>query len=675
MNSIYNPVPEFKLTTAVSAALATKGNGSGNGALQTGVASSAATSSLLPPPSKFSSNNVILVGDASNNMTKNNNLNTNITLLAEPIKNLQFNNSFSYSYTTNTITQYLPAWLSGNASSYYNSIDRQYYFYNRSLLSYLAQMRKHTVYAYGFTEITSTGDRRDEQQFRRGANDQILGPTGWSIDYNTWGYTKGGTRPLTEQRNFAYGGLISYDFDKKYVIELQTRLDKTSTNGPNLGYKQSPTISARWNFYKEKWFANSILSNGALRGSYGAVIRPVGSIFDVYGTYVIGDYYNNNPTVSMQFSNVPNPYFEPESSTKARLGLELGFVNNRYSFVIEPYYNTNDNQLWGIPLSNITAFQNLSQNGASTVVRGLEFSTNLRLVERQKFHFTIDANITYEKNTLAKLPGGVREDIITMTDASQNVSVVRRLGRSQFSNLVYINKGVYVSTDDVPVNPATGLRLQYGAAGRNQFFKAGDPIWVDVNGDYIIDQNDMVPAGNPIPSFYGGFTPMFTYGNFQLTISTSFILNRDILNLVLANRLNAYTNPGNISALQPIDNLNYWKPINGDLNNGTSGATYPNPYDFTRADALDPFRVNQTLYMEDGSYFKIGSVLLTYSFPAERIKRLGFSQLRLSASLYNVYTFSKYSGINPETVTQLGRDISGGYPTPRGYSLGVQVQF
>ncbi|MFV0606110.1 MAG: SusC/RagA family TonB-linked outer membrane protein [Niabella sp.] len=676
MNAQYNPIPQFRLNTSVTASLATRGNGSGNGALQTGVASSAAASSLLPAPSRFSSNNLILAGDANDNMTKNNRINTNITLLVEPVKNLQLNNSFSYSYTTNNVTRYSPSWLSGNSSSYFNSTSRQYYFYNRSLLSYLMLFGKHTIYPYVFSELTSTGTRLDAQQFSRGANDQILGPLGWSINYNNWSQTKGGTRPLAEERVHAYGGSITYDFDKKYVITFDYRLDKTSTNGPSFGYKQSPTLSARWNFYKEKWFDNTILSNGALRGSYGTVIRPVGSIFDVYGTYAIGNYYNNNPTVNLQFNNIPNPNFEPESSTKARLGLELGFVNNRYSFVIEPFYNTIDNQLWGMQLSNITAFNQLTDNGASVVTQGVEFSTNLRVIETEKHRLTLDANLTYNKNTLAQLPGGIREDIVYQTDENgSTVPVVRRLGLAQFSNLMFVNKGVYASTSDVPVNPATGLRLQYGSRNIDQFFKAGDPIWVDINGDYIIDENDMVPVGNPLPLMYGGFTPMYQFGNFQLRVSTSFIIKRDILNLVLANRLNTYTNPTSLGALQPIDDLNYWKPVNGDLDNGTSGAVYPNPFDFTRADALNPYSVNQTLYMEDGSYFKIGSILLSYSFPEHAIRRFKMSQLRINASMYNVYTFSKYSGINPETVTQLGRDVSGGYPTPRGYSLGVSIQF
>ena len=675
MNAQYNPIPQFRLNTNVSGVLATRGNGSGNGALQTGVATSAAASSLLPAPSRFSSNNLILAGDESNNMTKNSRINANVTAMVEPVKNLQLNNSFSYSYTTNNVTTYTPSWLSGNASGLFNSVSRQYYFYNRTLLSYLMMFKRHTIYPYVFSELNSTGYRLDAQQFRRGANDQVLGPTGWSIDYNNWAQTKGGTRPLTEERVHAYGGSITYDFDKIYVLTFDYRLDKTSTNGPSFGYKQSPTISGRWNFYKEKWFDNTLLSNGALRGSYGTVIRPVGSIFDVYGTYVIGNYYNNNPTVSMQFNSVPNPFFEPEASTKTRLGLELGFVNNRYSFVIEPYYNTSDNQLWGRQLSNVTAFEALTLNGASVVTRGVEFSTNLRLIEEDKHKLVVDANITYNKNTLAQLPGGVREDIVLQNDGGGDVPVVRRLGRAQFANLMFVNKGVYASTTDVPVNPATGLRLQYGTRGRDQFFKAGDPIWVDINGDYLIDENDMVPVGNPFPKFYGGISPMYTFGPFQLRVSTSFVIKRDILNLVLANRLKTYTSPTSIGAVQPIDELNYWKPSNGDLDNGSAGAVYPNPYDFTRAGALDPYRVNQTLYMEDGSYFKIGSIALSYTVPEARIKQFGMSQLRVNASMYNVYTFSKYSGINPETVTQLGRDISGGYPVPRGYSLGIAVQF
>ena len=128
-----------------------------------------------------------------------------------------------------------------------------------------------------------------------------------------------------------------------------------------------------------------------------------------------------------------------------------------------------------------------------------------------------------------------------------------------------------------------------------------------------------------------------------------------------------------LKGLLPIENYNYWNPfLDGKT---TAGATYPNPYDFRRAGRLQPFRTNQTLFLEDGSYWKINNVVLGYNFDKQLISRFGMSSCRLSLTANNVYTFSKYSGPDPELVTGLGRDNSNGYPNARSYAVSVNIQF
>ncbi len=673
MNATYNPIPQLRLTTSINASLGARGNGSGNGALQMGVASSASSSSLLPPPSRFSSNNVALSGDANNNKEKKSSINTNISIMVEPFKGLQLNNVFSYSYSASQGNTFKPSWLSGNTSSYSNSSTKAYSFYNRTLISYIKELGKHSFNPYLFTELTANTNRRDDQQFIANGNDQILGPTGWALNFSERNRTRGGAMPFIEERVHAFGGSFSYNYDRKYVLTFDYRLDKTSTNGPNLGYKKSPTISGRWNFTKEKFLQKfKALSTGAIRGSYGTVIRPVGTIYDVYGSYKIGNYYNNNPTVSIDFSKIPNPNFRPESKTQLTGALELGFLNDRYMIFIEPYYNHYDNQLWDVRLSDVTAFDSKTTNGASVVNMGLNLSTSLRIIDRPKHKLSIDANINYDKGVIAALPGGIRED---MVDVGGGVKIVRRLGRNQFSNLMLVNRGVYAKTEDVPVNPLTGLRMQYGRRNDNQFFKAGDPIWVDVNGDYVIDDNDLVPVGNPVPLFFGGFNPTYIWGRFMIRVGAAFTIKRDVLNAVAAERLKDYSSPNSFSAMLPINEYDYWRPLNGDLNSGSSNAKYPNPFDFRRSRALGPFRIDQTLFMEDGTYFKINSVSISYTLDEALIKRFGLTQCRINASANNLWMFTNYSGVNPENVSSTGRDESGGYPSARGYSLGVQLRF
>ncbi|WP_232046873.1 hypothetical protein [Sphingobacterium daejeonense] len=118
----------------------------------------------------------------------------------------------------------------------------------------------------------------------------------------------------------------------------------------------------------------------------------------------------------------------------------------------------------------------------------------------------------------------------------------------------------------------------------------------------------------------------------------------------------------------PIDGLNYWKQ-EGD------NAQYPNPFDFSRSLSVQPFRYDQTLWEESGSYFKINNIIIAYVFDREFLRRFKLDRFRIYASMDNVYTFSKYSGPNPENVSSLGRDLSSGYPVPRAYTLGFNISF
>src|SRR5690606_20544586 len=143
------------------------------------------------------------------------------------------------------------------------------------------------------------------------------------------------------------------------------------------------------------------------------------------------------------------------------------------------------------------------------------------------------------------------------------------------------------------------------------YFRAGDPVFVDVNGDYIIDERDLTIVGNSQPRMTGGVNLNLRYKALSMNINTSFTLRRDIINASLAQRFGFFNNPQGTNAasngvLVPISAYNFWTPDNRI-------ADYPNPYDYTRVNMMTPFRENQTLFMEDGSYFKINGISVAYA--------------------------------------------------------------
>lgn len=673
MNALYQPVDAFRMVVSLTTSLAQKQNGSGVGVVQTGLAQSANTSSLLPPPSLFSENNSTLAAASVRDNNKTANIATSLDLQYEPIKGLRFANLLSYNYISGTADKFTPSFLQNGSSQTYSYNDRTFTLYNRSTINYIKTFDDaHNFNLQVFNEINTYGFRANAVHLIQTGSDQIEGPIGYN-----WNASGGGTLDnIKDTRIHGYGGAFSYNFNKKYVIDLNYRLDGTSTNGPTSGYTENPSISARWNFGKEGFLHNAKwLSYGSLRGSWGKNIRPTGNIFDVYGKYISGSQYNNTPTVTIDYANIPNNNFLPEVQTQSNIGLEFGLWDNAVQVVAETYYRSIDNQLISVDLANINGFQKLQANAVSLVNYGVELNLILRVTKQTNpFKWTLSFTGAYNRDILAKLPNDLRQLTKEITDNNQSVPVVYRLGRNALSNLVYHTRGVYNSTADVPVNIGTGLRQQLGA-GTGFYFQGGDPRWTDVNGDYVIDGNDLLPLGNPVPRFTGGLLSNMTYKNFQLSCNFSYTMVRDLLNTSQAQLFQNYTAPTAINALLPIANYNFWQASANDKTSGTINAQYPNPYDFRRAGALQPYRTNQSLFMEDGSYVKINNLVLIYNLGKNIISRLGMTSCRVSLTANNVYTFSNYTGPDPELVTALGRDNSGGYPNARSYAVGLNIQF
>lgn len=676
MNALYQPTDAFRMLVNLSGALGQRENGSGVGLLQTGLASSAAASSLLPPPSMFSENNGALAAASVRNSNKTANVSTSLDLQWEPIKGVRASNLLSYNFNSGTADRFTPAFLNEGASESYSYNDRTYTLYNRTALNYIKTLNDvHNFSAFVFNEINSYGFRASAVQLSQTSSDQIEGPIGYN-----WERSKGGTlNNIKDTRQHGYGATVSYNYDRKYVVDFSYRFDGLSTNGPNQGYSENPSISARWNFNREKWFDNADwLSYGSIRGSWGRNIKPTGTIFDVYGKYVVGEQYNNNPTVYIDYTNVPNTNFQPETQTQASGAIEMGFWNNKLETTFETYYRSVDNQVMSIPLPNITGFSNFKTNAVSLVNYGVEWSARWRVLpSTRKVQWSLSVNGALNREVLTKLPNGLRQMEASITDNGGNVPIVYRVGRNVFSNLLYHTQGVYASNADVPVNIATGKPQQLNSAASGFYFQGGDPRWTDINGDYVIDANDLIPIGNPIPKVTGGINSLTSYKQWQLNVNVSYTLFRDLLNSASASLFQAYNNPTALNAMLPINNVDFWKP-NADgkeTGAGSANATYPNPYDFRRAGTLQPFRTNQTLFLEDGSYWKINNVVLSYNVPRAFLMKYRMTSCRLTFTVNNVYTFSNYTGPDPELVTALGRDNSGGYPNARSFAAGVNIQF
>lgn len=670
MNMQYRPSDAFRLFVNLNPSLAKNSTGSGNAFRQTGVARSANTSSLGPAPSLFSGSIDALTALSMQNDNKTGNLNSQVELEYSPMEGLRFSTTLSYAFKVATQDRFLPEVLNSNNTQIYSYNDRLNTLYNRNMVSYTKSLGKHILSGYVFNEAEVSKFQADVMQLTGTPNDQIFS----GLSYDTR-YALGGTLAgLYEKRTLGYAGSFTYNYDSRYVAEFTYRLDGTSTTGAANPWSNLPSVGARWNFKSESWAQDwTFMDYGLIRATWGKNIIPSGTIYDVYGRYISDSQtYNNQASVTMDTRVIPNIELLPHTTTMLNLAIEFGF-NDSWTFLYENYYKQSDQILRTKQISNINAFGAVNTNETSMVNMGHEFIIGYRPRKEGDWSYSLNFNGALNRDYAAALPDDVRQ-LLLADDSPYKQSILYRLGINTLSNVLLHYKGVYQSDDDVPVNPLTGLRYRVGGALADQrFFKAGDPIWTDLNGDYILDERDYVIVGNSQPVFTGGFNAFAQFRNWSLNTQFFMTFKRDVLNNALADRLRNYNDPAGLSgtpgALVPIDDLDVWSATNLD-------SYFPNVYDFRRYSYIDPFRYDQTLFQEDGSYFKFTTATLSYNLDRDFIQRsLGITSARVYFSANNIFTISKYSGPDPELVSALGRDSSAGYPNRRSYTLGVNVQF
>jgi TonB-linked SusC/RagA family outer membrane protein len=666
MNMTYQPSQKFKLVPTVSTSLAKNSTGSGNSLLQTGVATAGLNSSLLPPPSLYTASNETLAALSVSDDNKTDNISPSVELDYEPLRGLRFSTTFGYSVGSATETKFSPSNLNAGFSQLYSYNSKSSTLYSRTSVSYAKTFNnKHDISLNIFNEINESDTKTNDVTQNGTPNDQVRGPLGYN-----WS-TLGGVSSISQARSVGYSAAFSYAFETKYILSLSYRLDGTSSNGPNMPYVKDPAIGLRWNFSKEAFMKSfTWLDYAALHGSWGKTIVPTANIYNIYGQYNTNTLrYNNSPTVSIALGDVPNPNLVPQVTTTWDGGLEAGFFKSKLSVVFDTYYKQVDKQLSDKAISNIAGFTGVNTNETSVVDYGYEITLSLRpLSEKSKLKMTISLNGAVNKDVMAHLPDGVRQLALSGGNTSQ--PVLYHLGGNSLSNLLYNNTGVYATTGAVPVDPVTGLRYRIGgtSVSSGSYFKAGDPVWTDINGDYVLDANDLVIVGNSQPRFTGGGNVYLQYGNFSFNMNLSATIGRDIINDATADRFRDYYSPLATGALVPISG-NIYQAGN------TNHAVYPNPYDYTRSALIDPYRYNQTLFQEDGSYIKINNITISYNLNRNFTKRFGITSMRIYGTADNIHTFTHYSGPNPESVSGLGRDVSGGYPNARNYTFGLNVQF
>jgi len=672
MNMEFKPTKRLSFFGLIRGSVGKVQSGSGTGVLQRVVNDSGQKSTLLPGPSFLLATSDVLTTLQIRENSGPKNITANINANFELLPGLNLGTSTNYDYTTENKDTFLPAAANSQFARVENFYGYTSNLYNRNNISYVKSINdNHNFFVNLFSELYVKNRQESMTRLERSPNDQFEGPLGYD-GYNSRG--GGVLNSFYDLKTASFAAAFTYDYKKKYILDITYRLDGSSASGQLDPYSKNPSVGLKWNFSKEEFLKNSSnwLSYGDIRLTGGKNIYPLGSLTDIYGRFNGNGFYNNQPRVGIDFGLIPNPYLKAKEVLQYNFGVDLGFFDGKLDVIFDTYYRKVSNELFKNRLSNTLAFGEYQSNDAALANYGYELSLTSRPLNKNlKLQWIINVNGALNYDVLTKLPAELNGQYIDYVDQN-NIGqyVAKRIGRNSLSNYLFINQGVYASTSDVPVDPITGVRLRNNDRN-NRFasYQGGDSRLQDINGDYVIDARDRQVIGNTQPLVTGGLSNTFNYKEFSLNIFATFTAFRSIMNNSLSYRLLRLSDPFSAFSVPSADGLGIWSGP------GDSDAVYANAYDYAHEGYMGNFRAEQTLWQESGSYLKINQATFSYNFTKKLAKRIGLNAIRTYVSSGNLITFSPYSGPNPENVTSLGKDLEGVYPNPRTYTLGLNVTF
>jgi len=450
---------------------------------------------------------------------------------------------------------------------------------------------------------------------------------------------------------------VQYDIKSKYFLAASLRRDGSSRFGTNHKWGWFPSGSAGWVVSKEKFFAglSRTVSNLKLRASYGLTgnfsIPNYGALAQLTSSnYILG---NQALTSGVSVTTPPNPNLTWENTASLDLGMELGFLNNALNVTVDYYHSTTSKLLLNVPTPAASGFSTELQNIGELTNSGVEASVSYSASLHGGWSLDLGGNIAFNRNRVTRLGPGNAPIIVTAGTGSGYF--ITKVGEPIGSYFLLVQDGIYKSQDDLNKNPHFPNS------------HVGDFKFKDVSGDGTLNTlADRSVAGSFQPKYTFGFSATLRYGNFDLAGVLQGTQGNKILDLFRRYIANSEGN---------FNNLNLMNGRFIDSNN--IGAGYIN-----RANRLATGNNGtiSTWHVEDGSFIRIKSLSLGYSFSEALLKKYGLSVLRLYATVQNPFTFTKYSLFNPEIsdrpndALRQGEDY-GSYPLARSFAIGLNLTF
>ena len=502
---------------------------------------------------------------------------------------------------------------------------------------------KHTVSAMvgmsfqknDYDYVTGSLDANGEDALKK--NDPLF----YYLNYANASATKGVSGETTNSTKYSYFGRVGYDFMGRYLFQASLRADAADLSklSKKTRWGYFPAVSLGWTISEEKFFQpmKSWFDSLKFRVSWGqngslSALSGYSYSTDIAlgGLYAFGS--GIQYTQGAAPSTMGNDDLKWETSEQLNFGFDGILMGGRLTFGIDYFIKkTKDLLVWNTTPSLVIGGSTSPINAGNVENKGFEFDLGWR-DHIGDFNYGIRANLSTLKNE------------VTYIDPS-----ITRLAGSTFHTytITYFEQGY-------PVYYFRGFKFDKINP------ETGDPMFVDINGDGVVNNDDMTDIGNAIPKITYGITLTAAYKGFDLTVFGTGAAGNKIFNCI--NRPDYATS----NKMKEVMYDDRWTPSN---TNGTKPRAGAND--------LDKY-VDSSAMIYDGSYFKFKQIQLGYTLPKSLLSKVGISHSRVYCSLDDFFTISKYPGFDPEAsanaTTGMGVD-KGAYPTSKKVVLGFNIEF
>lgn len=467
----------------------------------------------------------------------------------------------------------------------------------------------------------------------------------------------------SQSRMLSYFGRLQYNYMEKYMMNATFRADGSSRFSEDNRWGYFPSVSAGWVVSNEGFMENQNIFNFLkIRGSWGQVGNQSVSDFQylaaiAYSNATYGFGEEETQTNGSYPQRLANPDLKWETSEQLDLGFDARFLKNTLTVNFDFYKKSTKDWLIIAPIVATAGTDAPFINGGNVDNTGVELAITYQN-HAGKFNYSLNLNGSYNKNNVTEIP---TEDGIIHGATNQLYDNSLEFYRCESGHSIgffrgYETAGIFQSVADINAWKAEGNGILQSKVA------PGDVKYVDQNHDGIIDDNDKVDLGDPNPDFTFGFTFSCDYKAWDFMLSANGVAGNQIVQ--------SYRNVTNSWANYSTDILNRW---HGE---GTS-----NRIPRVTTDSKENYQFSD-LFVKNGDFLRLSNITLGYDL-CKQIKVKGFSQMRFYVSVQNLYTFTKYDGMDPE----VGFGIDGGvtdnfssgidlgfYPRPRTYMFGVSLK-